>query len=617
MHATADELDAMSGNVVVYDKYLTVSTTLRLANSHISNSGRNLKVCKKHLSRGLSFSCGLALFLGNSKLTLDIANTNLSQNTGCNGGNMAVLFFQFASVTISHTRFIGGYSSYGGGAYVSFENSFLDSLYNNISSKYFPKVLIIKDSEFICNIADWRGGGVYIHWKQSLVLNGSSDVVINDTIFDGNSLGRTNKGGGLALHYKTFVDTSSDPNTSPRFHVNLDMFHCNFSNHNLNMLSEELRSESSVILATSAPYFGIHGITVKFNNCTAIFVIGSTLVFYGSTRVSHNRALTGAGIRICSGGNIYFSPDTDLVITDNHVQHTGGGMQVYFSDCLASIPMCFFQYTREITRNASLLESVNFIVKDNTAGMGGDNIFGGSIDYCYLLWVRTGDQRYRHPLMIPNNTIGQPSSISSYPQQICLNNRTGGDEEDVSCIKSINKTVYAGEKIAIFVRVVGQCYGSVSGTVSASIEGGVAIEEREKVQTVSRNGESITYTVYAAKGSVHTPSLNLQADIDSDSSGFQRYSPAMVHITFKDCPFGFRETSINSSLICQCSLNNIVTNCSIVSQTITKRSYSWIGMFELNNHTYLATDNNCPLDYCNSTFRDIKSHSDHLDQDKQ
>ncbi len=40
-------------------------------------------------------------------------------------------------------------------------------------------------------------------------------------------------------------------------------------------------------------------------------------------------------------------------------------------------------------------------------------------------------------------------------------------------------------------------------------------------------------------------------------------------------------------------------------------------MFELDNHSYLATNDYCPLDYCNPTFQDIKSHSNHLDQDEQ
>ncbi len=104
--------------------------------------------------------------------------------------------------------------------------------------------------------------------------------------------------GGLAFHYRTYLDSSDDPSRLPKFRVILNISNCTFYHHYPNISSTEFQSESSVILGANVPYFGINGITVNSNNCTGILGIASTLVFFNSTK---NTALTGGGIRLCTG----------------------------------------------------------------------------------------------------------------------------------------------------------------------------------------------------------------------------------------------------------------------------------------------------------------------------
>ena len=120
--------------------------------------------------------------------------------------------------------------------YVSFENSFLDTCYSRSDQNYPSKVLNIVNSIFINNHAEYEGGGAYIHWKQSLILNGSSEMEVAGTTFSGNSLG-VKGSGGLAIHYKTYHDTSDDPQKFPKFHVTLKVSNCTFSNHYPNISS--------------------------------------------------------------------------------------------------------------------------------------------------------------------------------------------------------------------------------------------------------------------------------------------------------------------------------------------------------------------------------------------
>ena len=624
-NASSHTLGTMGGNVIVYDSLAV--TSLHIANSLFNNSGYEgfKKGNCTNEDGSFSQSSGLALFLGSSKLTVDIVSTNFSHNTGCHGGNIAVLFYNHTSVTISNATFKLGIACNGGGMYVSFENSFLDKD-SRSDQNYSSKVLNIDGSMFINNHAEYAGGGAFLQWMQSLIQNGSYEMELANTTFSGNSLG-VKGDGGLAIHYITYLDNSDNPKTFPKFHVILNISSCTFSNHYL----DAFQSESSVVLVVNAPYLGINGITVNSNNCTGVLAIESTLVFFSTTRIWNNKALTGAGIRLCSSSTIYLTPHTDLIITNNSVQQTGGGIQVN-SNCFTYFTKCFYQYSRNITYNSSLLKTVNFTISNNHAPKGGDNIYGGSIDYCYLLYVKSDDKRFKNRLHVPYNTINHTSSITSDPQHICFNysSEFNGEFEcnNNRTAESITM-LYPGENVTLPIRVVGQSFGSVPGTVFVSIEGNATLDEHEKVQTVGITGKNVTYTIYSVQAGYSENEhviMNLNAGPYSDTSTHEvsnRYSPAKIKIQFKDCPFGFTNIKISSKsnisrYICQCFLlNRLIINCSILDQTITKRENSWLGEFRLDNQTFLAYSNYCPLDYCYSSFLDIKSSAHNLSQDEQ
>ena len=621
INASSYKVDTLSGNIIVYDDYMSAdSARLSISNSQFNSSGYSNRTTCRINSKLLRFhfSSGLVLFLGNSKVTIAIDNTKFSHNTGCNGGNIAVLFFKFMPVTISHSDFIGGYSSFGGGAYLSFENSFLDWIYKSTNYRYLSKVLSITDSKFVNNTAEWNGGGVYVHWKQSLLLNGSVDVSISRTIFDNNFVGKYD--GGMAFYYQTYLEDSDNPKSVSKLYISLNVSNSTFHNHYPSIPSNKFQPEYSVILATNVPYFGVDGITVKNNNCTAIQAVGSTVVFYGSTRIFNNSALTGAGIKLCSGALIYLTAHTNLIITNNSAEQTGGGLQVYLSNCLLTIPKCFYQYTRDISRNLSLLETINFKVANNSANKSGDNIFGGSIDYCYLLWVPLKQNVNKYFIDVPFNSIPKPSSISSNPQQVCFDFTS--NEGKLDCTRNSSAHIYPGEKMSILVRVVGQLYGSVSGTVVAHIDNGGEVGSNEKIQAVNESGGIVSYTVYPLAHNLTNTTIILKAGLHSDSEYSSHNFPARIQIHFKQCPFGFINAELNPSSsrhACQCitSKKISISNCSIQNLTITKQSRSWLGEFQIGNRSYLASNKYCPLDYCNNSFLNIKIDSNKTYQNEQ
>ena len=637
INALSNEIDFMSGTVIAYNNHTTTNTRLVISQCHFMNSGYTnySKGYCSYNNHELVFSCGLALFHGNPNLTVEISDSTFHNNTGCNGGNMAVLLFNFRTaydmsmITITNSTFTNGSSRYGGGLFVSFENSFYDQrdghteLYKNRDN---TKALSIRRSTFSNNFAMFSGGGVYMEWKQSLVLSRIVDVDITDSTFKKNLIGIYGNG-GLALYYRAFIDSGDEIHIIPKFRINLNLSNCVFHSHFPNSYGEEqLLSESSVILARLVPYLGIHDTNITSNNCTAILAIGTTLVFYGSSRISNNTAFMGAGLRLCSGSLIYLTPHMELVITNNSVQQTGGGILVN-TNCLVNLPMCFYQFGRAviISQNDSIisdiLKTINVTISGNLSPHGESNIFGGSIDYCYFVRsIKIGKFTLNQmQLHVPNNTADNPSSISSRPQHVCFY-----DSTDYVCEKVKHMSIYPGQNFSISVRVVGQMNGSVSGIVKANVEG-ASIDESERAQTVNiTSRENLTYTVYPSLNSSDNATLKLSADVDSDTSTneyIRHFKPAKIMIQYKECPFSFSKMN-NHNNTCQCITDSAIDDCSIDAQNITKKKGTWIGMLKIDNLIYLATSyqSNCPLDYCDPEVKSVHSLSDCFsldDQDKQ
>ena len=627
INALSNKIDYMSGTVIAYNNHTTTNTRLVISQCHFKNSGytnyRLRNDCLYYENYERWFSCGLALFHGNPNLTVEISDSVFFNNTGCNGGNMVLLISDFKTkyntsmVTITNTTFTNGSSRFGGGLYMSLISGNRFGHSESYTNGNMLKALSIEQSTYSGNYAALNGGGIYIEWKQSYILDRIVDMDITNSTFECNSIG-INGSGALALTYRSYIDSDNKENKLLKFRINFNISTCNFHNHfpKVPKGEEQLLSESSVILVESAPYFGIHDTNITSNNCTAILAVGTTLVFYGSSRISNNTAFMGAGLRLCSGSLMYLTPHMELVITNNSVQQTGGGILVN-TNCLANLPMCFYQYSGEVTSNYnhSLLSTINVTINDNHSPHGENNIFGGSIDYCYVLHVKINKQRKKIPFHVHNNTVDNPSSISSRPQHVCFYD---SNATDYVCEKFKHMCIYPGQQLTVFVRVVGQMNGAVSGIVRANVEG-ASVNESERLQTVSISGESLNYTVYPSPRICNEITLKLRADLDSDASTNEyvnRFEPATITINYKECPFGF--TMDTTTMSCQCLVTSHAVNyCYIENQTISKITTAWIGNYDIDNETHLATSHHCPLDYCDPKLKSVQSLNDRLDQDKQ
>ena len=604
---------AESGNVIVFTPDHHDNSSLLIENSNFSNSGAGLE----HTScKAFSTSAGgLVMFLKTSLVAVYVNNSFFVKNHGCSGGSMLLYLnsidaFQNPALTLHNVTFSQNRGLIGGGIYVSFEETFASTV--PVSTYIQHSIAIaIHNCTFEGNFAYLDGGGIYVQWKES-ISNYSShtyDAVIKDCIFKENTVG-LNGSGGLAIHFRTYIESQEQKYVLDKVRVNLYVADSTFMSHKINNTKKH-SLESSVILAKSVPYLSLESVNVSHNNCTAILAISSTIIFSGDSIISHNSALAGAGLRLCSESLLYFSPHMSLVVTQNRASTVGGGILVN-SKCLVNKPMCFYQFTKRVTRNSNLLDTVNVTVKENFASKTGYNLYGGSIDYCYFLYIKTTEKVFKSRLNITPNSKINLLSISSDPQQVCFVN-----SHNFECNKNEHRSIYAGQRIQVTIKLVGQLNGSVPGIVTMLSGERTAIYKNDITKHILKyDGQNIIYEILSASESINTNlSIPTYLDVDTTSSSNTKYSrqfsPAVLSIKFKKCPLGFLMKLVNNSNIekggyaCNCSkiYFDFIRNCSLGSTKdpsvfITKFKGSWIGS---DGVSLFYSSKYCPLDYCRSS----------------
>ena len=238
--------------------------------------------------------------------------------------------------------------------------------------------------------------------------------------------------------------------------------------------------------------------------------MGSNIILSGDITIEHNQGYSGGGLLLCQQSVLYFFPHTNVLIAYNWVKHTGGGISVEM-ECLQSQPMCFFQLKEGL--NYSEVYSIHVSVSDNWAMFGGHNLFGGSVDSCFLfkspfydLPANRSIDVYRKIFQISNITH---SSVTSPAQKVCL---CENDLINCDIHSGVFNKQYPGETFTIKAVLVGQLNGIVPGTVHASLQvnncfTSLALGTNEDVQKVHSNSScsELQYTIYT-----NCPSVILQ-----------------------------------------------------------------------------------------------------------
>ena len=366
---------------------------------------------------------------------------------------------------------------------------------------------------------------------------------------------------------------------------------------------------------------------------TGLLLESTDVYFSGFNRIENNIAHNGGGLALYGSSVLYFEPYTIIRLVGNKVDNAGGGIYVGKVVEFVSSSECFFGFYNEDRYdnkgyNKNTLP-VSLYLHNNTAGIVGNDIYGGSLDTCRIArGAGTGARTLRS---ITDFNL----DVTTKPSRVCLCNHTDGTKD---CVE-INKTIsaYPGQTFSLSAIAVGQYLltPDPSGTPSAVYASLLRNNETTKqgrlprvylTQESGRECRNFTYSIQSRnkyetivltveRGNQLAPynskllnkAIYWRENLNEVLDYFVKL-PVYVNVAMKDCPLGF-EMSDKDTCDCAVALKPLGINCSIDDNTIYRKAPLWIGTetqtSPIGNSTIYLVHRHCPFDYCKPDNIDI------------
>ena len=583
-----------SGNFIGHGTFDSSLSIITILNTSFEN---NSYIFKKQCNNGdHRLSAGLAIVILFPNIQISLNNVTFRNNSGCGGGNVAILYQvphcvtanSSALVSITNNSIIdGGFASIGGGILI-------------LMSLWKFSEFSISDTRIVNNRAVYNGGGIFIKAIDGMDLGEQSFINISNCHFEKNKLNlQTKANGGYALQVTTFFTKGFKTHKTPQLNVSISS--SSFINHGIQDKGN-ITSGDAVLYLKNTPNILIQDINVTNNACSGMTAIASNILLAGTVTISNNTAYSGGGILLCSDALLYFKSNTQLIVTGNHANYTGGGINIE-SGCTLNNPPCFFQFY------STYYNTIIAIVEGNTANYSGDNIFGGSIHNCYLIESHHLPRNVFYKLFkVPKNPKEHNSSISSKPRQLHLQKY----DKNVAIMSGQTLLIRPGQTMKFKAIIYGQENGTTPGVVHASLSNPkVHMRRGDAIQTpINTKYNSISYGIFSE---VINEFVNLSLSIaEGTANPHEKSTFLTLHI--KECPFGMKLDQKSSQSACRCTYlkyfnsHTKMIRCEISYPPYIRYSTElWIGGFcEVVNCTspeltLIALSIVCPQDYCKKT----------------
>ena len=586
-----------AGNAFFFSKCNSQDMDFLIENSTFFN---NTNKQKRH-SAHLQFASGLLIVLKCTNVNVTIDNAIINQNEGFDGGNMAIVFHNVSHVFTSpvhvkNSNITNGRAEIGGGIFTTFVEASLQMNQTCTPTTVPRTLLLLTNVTFTGNEAKIGGGGLYLRPKESQTYCSVGRIIVQNCTFKNNAI-KSKAPGGVAIHNTNYVALPYLQHAMPQYH--LEIIDTEFSDHHV-----KSPSGKGVIFAKASPHVGLKNVWIHDNNCSGILGVSSNFIISGNVTISNNRASSGGGMLFCSDSVMFLTPYTNLTIKNNNVTHAGGGICIEIL-CLQSRPMCFFQLDNSTLITPKLIDTIHVKLENNTAVYAGHGLFGGSVEYCFLLDspLHEGQANKSKPVFekVFKITPELPSSNASPPLRVCTCNLSN---ETQWCFPPKDIKQYPGETFTLPLVVVGQYNGTVPGTVEAKLEHhhNYSLGSRDSSQSINdANCTQVSYTVFT---NAKQATLLLRVGIVGDESfveHLKEFTSLPVNIILKKCPIGFQLSQREYRYCCQCSSvfnRNHNIHCNITSKTITTSNAKkpvWIG-YSNDSETYLIS-NSLAFDY--------------------
>ena len=264
----------------------------------------------------------------------------------------------------------------------------------------------------------------------------------------------------------------------------------------------------------------LYGSTLTITDCTftrndisSIKAIGSNVTMSGQVLFHDNTASSGTGLIFAKGSLLITTEYSNVHFQNNHAMKYGGVFYISTEESyetsmslqdiiqyngggslITSRTECFVH-----VEGGNLISHARLTFINNTAGRGGDVLYGGLValgydgDWnCLLRFKNISDMSQQSGL----------SLISSAPSRVCLCNETGQPD----CLTVADPTthvIYPGQTITIPAVVIGEDFGTAIGSVFAQFlhtpytTDSVDLEPRQYSIAEHSQCSNLEYTIFS------------------------------------------------------------------------------------------------------------------------
>ena len=406
-------------------------------------------------------------------IDLNFCDTLMSLSSSNHNGNSGIVI-----AVSGRTVIINSTSNGNNGSGISLENAHNTSIIL-LSLKYngnrglidvHSENTTLTDSNFIHNV----GGDISLiqctnfsimRTVASIIVHMSKDIYFAETLFSGLSSSCT-------------ICSSADPTSQPAivelYNSSVAVYNCSFTQ----------------------------------NTISAIKAIGSEVTFSGEMTFSHNRALTGTALIFARSSTLILTENCKVSFIENSASSIGG--VIYINTEESYMSSMTLNDLKDHNRVGSLTTSrtecfihvqgsrfdTRLVFINNTAGKGGDVLYGGLValgwdgDWnCLLSFKNISDMSQQNGL----------STITSNPSRVCF--CKGAEPDCLTVADPKTHHIYPGQTITIPAVVVGQDFGTVTGSVYAKFINtsfNVEMEHGQNVANINQSQcSSIEYTIFS------------------------------------------------------------------------------------------------------------------------
>ena len=387
--------------------------------------------------------------------------------------------------------------------------------------------------------------------------------------------------------------------------------------------------DNSLLFVQGLRYLLIENSNFLHNWGSGLNLVDTVVYFRGVCTFYNNTAMYGGGLLIEDPRSVlYILPNTLLNFTNNLAFITGGAMHVrepFLDNCFIQLSVGNLS-VKDGIKSIAEHQNIHLFFWNNTAGIAGTTIWGGSLDSkCYL---GEDNQVYIDlvPLLGVANSNSYLSAISSSPEHLCycngtLNCTSTTLQELGPSPSTVRATWYGpsymlhpGQTFNMNIAIAGQQNGLVPGIVQVDLKQmpTISIGNLQETQRVNEaKCTNLEYTLYSSFADIEIDFhifVAKTAEHVSEHLNYYEYTDdrkslvsVSISVTLKSCPVGFQHNLSIGSCICLPPLLHYMdnTSCDINTQTVQRTPTLWINASFIENNTQiLAVHQHCPFDYC-------------------